>query len=554
MMKHNENPVTGEAAGSKSISRRALVASLGVAGAGLLLGNWAGGGTDVAYASDLPPDWSSVTSFGAVGDGTTDDTAALQSALNGTPAGGTLYFPQGTYLISSQLTLSGKAIHLFATSGAVIKEASVLGVPMLKLTGANGSTVTGLTCQGAETFASFMGLNGLFNAFLQLVSCSNVTVSRCTVFYKTYAFLLTTCQDCIVADSFVQGVLNVAKPNSGVNYCSCCFISGGTRNIVRGLHGKEMGSGVLVGAESTDNHIYDCYFQTMWDNGVYLSSGKGNLVHHVTVNTTGGTGVKARGHRHIVSNCHIMDCLVGFTVTGNGTVPDSLGYNGYGTIVEGCIVENCRRDGVLMNAQDGFLPRNIKIANNTFINIATEGGGFAGVRATVGQGTEVTGNTFINCMGSYGIVTVGTATAPVSGLKVMNNFVGQTNLGIWLAYVTNSTISGNYIRDIDTYGINMRNCTDNVIAGNIGTENVTSGLLNCVSADANANNTIVDNRAVSMAVTREANWLQGNKPDSINFLNSISAAPTSIGQTAIVAGAIYMAVGTASTADWKPIG
>lgn len=43
----------------------------------------------------------SVKAYGAVGDGVTDDTAAIQAALN---AGGDIYFPAGRYKVTSQLT------------------------------------------------------------------------------------------------------------------------------------------------------------------------------------------------------------------------------------------------------------------------------------------------------------------------------------------------------------------------------------------------------------------------------------------------------------------
>lgn len=50
----------------------------------------------------------SVLDFGAVGDGTTDDRANIQTAFDHIAAnGGTLYFPPGEYVISSYVTLKG---------------------------------------------------------------------------------------------------------------------------------------------------------------------------------------------------------------------------------------------------------------------------------------------------------------------------------------------------------------------------------------------------------------------------------------------------------------
>jgi len=58
----------------------------------------AGTGAVTRTAQNKMREWVSVKDFGAVGDGLTDDTAAMATALAATPSGGTLWFPAGTYL------------------------------------------------------------------------------------------------------------------------------------------------------------------------------------------------------------------------------------------------------------------------------------------------------------------------------------------------------------------------------------------------------------------------------------------------------------------------
>jgi len=52
-------------------------------------------------------EWIDVRAYGAVGDGSTDDTAAIQAAWDNIfTTGGTLFFPRGTYKIASTLNFS----------------------------------------------------------------------------------------------------------------------------------------------------------------------------------------------------------------------------------------------------------------------------------------------------------------------------------------------------------------------------------------------------------------------------------------------------------------
>jgi hypothetical protein len=97
--------------------------------------------------------WVNVqTVFGAKGDGVTDDTAAIQAALNSlTKSDAVLWFPNGNYLISSPLVLSG--VSNVTILGEDPRTTSILwggsqGGTMLTLAGCNGINVGRLTLDG----------------------------------------------------------------------------------------------------------------------------------------------------------------------------------------------------------------------------------------------------------------------------------------------------------------------------------------------------------------------------------------------------------------------
>jgi parallel beta-helix repeat protein len=69
---------------------------------------------------DFNADWTTVKSFGATGDGVTDDTEAIQAALD---EGGTIYFPAGTYIISDTLNITVDGTRLIGW-GATIEHLS----------------------------------------------------------------------------------------------------------------------------------------------------------------------------------------------------------------------------------------------------------------------------------------------------------------------------------------------------------------------------------------------------------------------------------------------
>lgn len=68
--------------------------------------------------------WFNVKDYGAVGNGSTDDTAEIQAAIDAaeaavaTTGGATVFFPQGAYLVSSTLTVQSSNVNIMGLGAA----------------------------------------------------------------------------------------------------------------------------------------------------------------------------------------------------------------------------------------------------------------------------------------------------------------------------------------------------------------------------------------------------------------------------------------------------
>ncbi|MDO3675738.1 glycosyl hydrolase family 28-related protein [Paenibacillus ehimensis] len=126
---------------TRELSRRKFMKFLGAFGVGMLAGGTAGKlGSTYAEAADsttagapVSP-WVNVKEFGALGDGKTDDTLAIQTALAKTP-NKSVFFPAGTYLISSTINVPVYSSLIGEGNGSKIK--CLTPVPMLVLSSSN---------------------------------------------------------------------------------------------------------------------------------------------------------------------------------------------------------------------------------------------------------------------------------------------------------------------------------------------------------------------------------------------------------------------------------
>lgn len=106
-----------------------------------------------------------VKDFGAVGDGITDDTSAIQDAIDA-GNGGIVYFPQGFYIVSSSLNVPSRTSIVFETRGVLgtppsgIKQnyfGDYVGGTLIKYTGSGGcfDLIGDGTAQGNVEFCEF---------------------------------------------------------------------------------------------------------------------------------------------------------------------------------------------------------------------------------------------------------------------------------------------------------------------------------------------------------------------------------------------------------------
>ena len=118
-------------------------------------------GAILRTAQDKLSDTVSVKDFGAVGDGVTDDTAAIQAAANAS-AGARLFFPVGTYLFAN-VSLPG-SVTICGNATLKLKQAAALNFdPLFRLTAANVIFEGGLTFNGNRALQPADGFSDSWN-------------------------------------------------------------------------------------------------------------------------------------------------------------------------------------------------------------------------------------------------------------------------------------------------------------------------------------------------------------------------------------------------------
>ena len=494
--------------------------------------------------------------YGAIGDGITDDTAAIQAAINASVAGSTIVFPAGTYLTSAAITRSGIA-HLTLTGhGATILESDATVLTTFSFTNCDYLRIEGLHFKGVETEAYFDANSPLeerefilctTSDYLELVDITSEAKRRC--------ILINACER-----STVRGVKHIGflsdisvGINSDGKECPAVTVKDCGFSSVTDIYARNCGSAVLVLSTTSYLTISGVRAEETHDNGVYVSSGENVNVNNCSVRNTSGDGIKIRASVGSIIGCSVTNARnTGIHLSGKGSTPDSLGSNGFGLAAIGNTVRDSDR-GVIINAAEALYARDVAIIGNT-VNGSTETGDIGVIEVTGDVGGAVVANNVIREFAcDNGITLLGDTTltnAVVSGNIVEdgNGSGAASRGGIRLTDVNDATVTGNVFSNIASgIGVRLVSVTGGVIASNT----YRSGqVIRFQAADSCTNLLVHGNYGATLIVDPAGSVLGLNYASTTGF-PATSTTPATIGEMTFSAGEAYVATGVSSSADWR---
>lgn len=283
---------------------------------------------------------ANVKNFGAKGDNATNDTAAIQAALNsGKPA---IYFPPGTYLTNA-LTIPATVKRFFGSGrgASTLKPTGVLGGSgkWITATSVSDLNIEDLTFEiSSVTYAA--------SPAVSLESSTNCHVQRCHFTQSgQIALNIDGCSDCIVdsCDIASYGLIGVfiqqTGGNSSRNTVSNCRIDG-TGGASHAIQFKDGSHHKAIGNHCENTTQFGVNFFRV-DNGI--------IACNTLVNTT-------------IEGINLQDCLriiiEGNTISYSGANGSDFGLSIYGDpavpgdtaycIVKGNRISNPGKSGIAL--------------------------------------------------------------------------------------------------------------------------------------------------------------------------------------------------------------
>lgn len=251
-----------------------------------------------------------VLAYGAAGNGTTDDTTAIQNAVNSLPAtGGTVYLPRGTYKLTDAITLHTKMVLRGDGDGA-----SVVTQTGTNKNAFTGSAIERVTLQGLYVTGTGSGTgSGVSIAKGANPSSPYTTIRDCT--FDSFG------QDGVAIENAIVSSLDQVKAVScgryGVNLFGQVAGAAGTSVSLRAVFGNACATAGIrlfnmvycqLSACAGDNNpigylidtceavtLSGCGAESNTTNGLKITAGRANSVNGLWVFDNRSVGVYVTG-------------------------------------------------------------------------------------------------------------------------------------------------------------------------------------------------------------------------------------------------------------------
>lgn len=393
-------------------------------------------------------DTVSVKDFGAVGDGVTDDAAAIQLAVNAATANQTVYFPAGTYAVGAAgIAITNKTGVTLTGDGAIIKITAIsalttaLGAATIHLSGCTRSGVRGLEINGNSIASSAIGLTG----------CTDCFVDGCTIYSSGVNGQITSAGGG-VRNRFTNNLVYFGRGTSrgmwlGNNNASDMETDIAIlNNVVR----NNPATGIV--ASSVGGRVVGNHSHTNDGSGIIFPGANGYSAKNLTVTGNYCINNLFHGMQSDVLYSTDADCISGINISGNVC---SNNARGTGTGIYMLNTRNCTIQGntCLDNVSAGIAAddNNLGLTISGNICADTRSGTSRtqqiGIRMNVtnynSSGYSVNGNTLRNNKNT-GLQSICTASGKtITGVAISgNNIVSNANYGIFVSEVTAGDMSG----------------------------------------------------------------------------------------------------------------
>ncbi len=373
----------------------------------------------------IPPSGAvDVKTYGAKGDGVTDDTQAIQNAIN---AQSTIVFNKGIYIINQTINMRS-GVKIYGTNGATIEP---------------GTSMSGKLLVNGRYFF----FNGVSKAAITNLTFVPSTQSFNLATYGNSVILLTNSQNCMI--QFCAFNFNQPYQHAGVEAIWCdgpttsgTYIFKNICNTV-GIEYAENGASNTLCQYNTINNSHSNALNGE-GNGTYYCTG--NKVMYNTVNNAGYNGINDYG---------LIDGTIirGNIVTGTGKSP-SEGALGEG--IQAVAVNTIVAQNKITDAQAEYIEvamTNKRIDSNTIVdyNLVAEGI----VINTVGGSTQPHATSFT------AIINHNNITGCLNAIEVVGNYT--PSVSIINNYISNPKNSGiDIISDAPSYSLTVSGNTFNM--------------------------------------------------------------------------------------------